>query len=190
MGVAEEVGAEIVVGQDSRRVSVASLRSIFRLLFEQSASSPDPSTHNAAMLEPHNPPGPLHRCAILAYNKFAGDLQPTPELLNNRDLKLAHMSHAESGAIHRAARNGISTLDSVMYCLWAPCYGCARGIIDAGIHTLVTYGPLMRKTPERWLVEVLRGVEMVKSGGVRYVEFNEPLGGDIPHLFDGKVWYP
>lgn len=41
--------------------------------------------------------------------------------------------HAEANAITFAAKEGISLKDSKLYCTHAPCYECAKLIIQAGI---------------------------------------------------------
>ncbi len=41
--------------------------------------------------------------------------------------------HAEANAIAFAARNGIATGGSTMYCTYAPCYSCAKLMLSAGI---------------------------------------------------------
>ncbi len=45
--------------------------------------------------------------------------------------------HAEQNAIVLAARNGISTDNSVLYTTLRPCFGCAKESIQAGIHEIV-----------------------------------------------------
>ena len=169
----------------------SSLRTIFRLLFEHAARSVDPSTHNAALLEPakrYMVPGvPL---SLLTCNQFPDGLAVTPERLTDRDTKLGYMDHAETGAIHLAARRGITTEGAILYCLWAPCQMCARAIIRSGISTLVVYGPLMKMTPPRWAAAVTKGLEMLDEAQVAWRQFVEPLGGDLPHRFNGELWYP
>lgn len=41
--------------------------------------------------------------------------------------------HAEANAIYFAARNGVSTLDALIYCTTEPCCECAEAIVQAGI---------------------------------------------------------
>lgn len=42
-------------------------------------------------------------------------------------------NHAEQNLIANAARIGVSLKDSVLYCTYAPCYMCAKSVINAGI---------------------------------------------------------
>ena len=46
-------------------------------------------------------------------------------------------AHAETNAIVQAARFGISTDGSTMYCMMVPCYNCAKNIVNAGIKRFV-----------------------------------------------------
>jgi len=46
-------------------------------------------------------------------------------------------THAEQNAIVQAARNGVSTDGSTLYCKMTPCYVCAKMIINAGIKRVV-----------------------------------------------------
>lgn len=53
-------------------------------------------------------------------------------------LHLCQAGHAERNALIQAARNGVSTLNTTLYC-WCPlpCKDCAIEIINAGVDTLV-----------------------------------------------------
>ncbi len=46
-------------------------------------------------------------------------------------------THAEANAIVQAARHGISVEGATLYCQMAPCYDCAKMIINAGIKRVV-----------------------------------------------------
>ena len=47
--------------------------------------------------------------------------------------------HAEANAISLAARRGTAIEGGTLYCTLRPCFGCLKGIIQAGIHEVV-YG--------------------------------------------------
>lgn len=67
--------------------------------------------------------------------------------------------HAEANAIAFAARAGISTEGTEMYCTHAPCYACAKLMLSAGIkacHYNIEYRDG-------------RGLEILKTGGVAIV---------------------
>lgn len=46
-------------------------------------------------------------------------------------------THAEQNAIVQAARIGVSTEGSVLYCKMTPCYACAKMIINSGVIRVV-----------------------------------------------------
>jgi dCMP deaminase len=46
-------------------------------------------------------------------------------------------AHAELNAIANAARVGVATNESTLYCKFVPCYTCAKTIINAGIKRVV-----------------------------------------------------
>jgi len=47
-------------------------------------------------------------------------------------------THSEINAIINAARHGVSTDNSTLYCTMVPCYACAKAIINAGVKRVVT----------------------------------------------------
>lgn len=68
--------------------------------------------------------------------------------------------HAEANAIAFAARSGIATAGTTMYCTYAPCYSCAKLMLSAGV-TEVRYKKEYRD--ERGKNVLLQsGVTMVK----------------------------
>ncbi|MGB0925487.1 MAG: deoxycytidylate deaminase [Minisyncoccia bacterium] len=48
-------------------------------------------------------------------------------------------AHAEQNALVTAARHGVSTDGGTLYCKMAPCYICAKLIINAGIKRVVAW---------------------------------------------------
>lgn len=73
-------------------------------------------------------------------------------------------THNELNAIAQAARFGISTDGSTLYCLMTPCYTCAKSIINAGIKRVVA---------ERDYHAATRSKEVFKEAGVSYELLNE-----------------
>ena len=65
--------------------------------------------------------------------------------------------HAEANVICMAAKMGIPTEDSTLYCTTSPCYSCAKLLINAGIKEVI------------YLEEYRdpRGIELLKSCGVK-----------------------
>lgn len=49
--------------------------------------------------------------------------------------------HAEADALAAAARQGIPTLDAVLYCTTFPCHLCAKQIVASGVSTVIYVEP-------------------------------------------------
>lgn len=75
-------------------------------------------------------------------------------------------THAEQNALAQAARAGVSTEGSILYCKMTPCYVCAKMIINAGI---------IRVVAENDYHAGKRSKEIFKEAGVEYVLLNEKI---------------
>jgi len=70
--------------------------------------------------------------------------------------------HAEVNSVAMAARYGISTEGSTLYCTTAPCPSCSKLLINSGI-TRVVYGKTYSD---------MSGVELLKACGVEVTHFD------------------
>ncbi len=77
--------------------------------------------------------------------------------------------HAEQNAVINAARYGISTLGTVLYCTNQPCMLCARMLVNAGVIRVVHQGDF----------EDALALACLKEAGVEVVEINLEGGGSI-----------
>ena len=68
--------------------------------------------------------------------------------------------HAEANAIAYAARHGIATQGSNLYCSHLPCRKCAELIINAGISTV--YYCLDYRIKDGWILLQQAGIDMMK----------------------------
>ena len=75
-------------------------------------------------------------------------------------------AHAETNAIVQAARFGISTEGSTLYCMMTPCYACAKNIINAG---------LVRVVSEKDYHGGTQSKKIFKEAGVKYELLNKDL---------------
>ena len=84
------------------------------------------------------------------WNTFTADQQASrlSEFQSNlRGSRLGNLTefiravHAEMEAVLSAARSGISTRRTILYCTTFPCHNCAKHIIDAGIKRVVYIEP-------------------------------------------------
>jgi len=138
------------------------------------AKSKDPSTQVGAVIV-----GPDNEVRGTGYNGFSRGIKDTPERLNNRDLKIKLVVHAEMNAILAAARVGIQIKDCTLY-VWArdvktgqtwggpPCIRCAVELIQAGIAEV--RAPIPLGIPERWVADLNAARELLLEAGVKYVE--------------------
>lgn len=75
-------------------------------------------------------------------------------------------THAEQNAIVQAAKCGISTDGSTLYCKMTPCYVCAKMIISAGIKRVVA---------ENDYHAGARSKDIFKEAGVKYELLNDEI---------------
>jgi deoxycytidylate deaminase len=98
--------------------------------------------------------------------------------------KYSRIEHAERAAIYKAAACGVPTAGCVMYAPWFACADCARGIILAGITSVVGLMSLRQQTPERWQETIALADRMLIEAGVSVRWLNETVGVTV--LFDGE----
>ncbi len=80
--------------------------------------------------------GPDGEVRLTAFNGPPKGVADLPERFV-RPTKYLFASHAEANLIAFAARAGIQTKDCLVYVTHAPCAGCARTLIQAGIRGVV-----------------------------------------------------
>jgi len=76
---------------------------------------------------------------------------------------VSHTVHAEANIIAFCARNGIATLDSILYVTLSPCDKCAELIKQAGIKKVV-FSELYRDT---------RGIEILTENNVECHQYTK-----------------
>jgi dCMP deaminase len=69
-----------------------------------------------------------------------GCLRQERDIPSGHRYELCRGVHAEQNAIINAARYGVSTLGSVLYCTHQPCMLCARMLVNAGVIRVVHQG--------------------------------------------------
>lgn len=136
--------------------------------------SPDPVTQTAALIYKDD------EFISFGYNRM-------PDGVNEFDYrwqedKYFYVEHAERNAIYQAAKLGKSTVGATMYAPYAACHDCARGIIQAGIRTLVHY-PF--EIPERWQKSIKIGSVMLREALVEVIECKPDVGVEI--RFNGNI---
>jgi dCMP deaminase len=122
-------------------------------------------------------------------NRFPEGLHPTPKQIEDIEWKLKHITHAETNAIFRAARNGEKTEGAIMYMPWFPCFDCASAIVDSGIKQIVGHQAMIVKTPEEWFDNMRESRKLLKNARVECSFYDERIGG-VNAVFNGEIWHP
>jgi dCMP deaminase len=102
------------------------------------------------------------------YNSFPRGIRDDISERQERPEKYFWFEHAERNAIYNAARIGVSTKGTTMYLTCGmPCADCCRGIINAGITTIVCeVGDAGAKGP-KWEESGKRSLQMFIESGVK-----------------------
>ena len=108
----------------------------------------------------------------IGYNGLPRNVEDDPEILNNKELKLANIIHGELNAILNASYNGISIKGAYLY-VWGlpPCSSCTSAIIQSGIEKVYFVNTNNKKT-SFWHTEFSeKSVPKLNSAKVQYTEF-------------------
>lgn len=105
----------------------------------------------AALVTPHG-------TVLLSYNGTPRGLENVCEDENN--VTKPTVIHAETNCILKAAREGVSVVDSTLYVTLSPCLQCSAMIIQAGI-TKVVYNDDYRD---------LSGIEFLKEAAIEVIK--------------------
>lgn len=144
-----------------------------RMAEEQTRMSKDPNTRVGAVIV-----GPNREVRSTGFNGFPRLICDSPERLNDRDMKLRLVVHAEMNAVLAAARVGIPLAGCSLYLaatddtgtVWGgpPCVRCTVEMIQAGIKTVVSRPK--KAVPSRWHADLLLAGDLLAEAGVDYRE--------------------
>jgi deoxycytidylate deaminase len=140
--------------------------------------SPDTSNQNGAVLLSAD--GQIVHADC---NRFPRGFDPEPEHMV-RPRKYGFIVHAEMAAVL-----GRTCWRHTLVCPWAACTICARCIVESGVKRLVTHGPRMLTTPERWKSEVEDGLYILRSGGVKVDQIDDKLNLGFSIQVNGEKWW-
>lgn len=125
-------------------------RHFLELALKHSELSSDPETRVGAIIV-----GPDGAVRSMGYNRFPEGIAETPERLNDREVKLSLMVHAE---LVNAARVGIALQGCTLYftqtdhsgLVWGgvPCTRCTDHILMSGIAEVISYPT--KPAPSKW----------------------------------------
>lgn len=135
--------------------------------------SKDPSTRVGAVAVRNR------RILATGYNGLPMGVADLSERLEQRELKLAMVTHAEANCITHAAQAGVSLTDATVYVApFHPCSNCAGLLINSGITRVVIPKTVV---PERWQANFTLASTMFYEAGVELVELAIPsLQQDTP----------
>lgn len=136
--------------------------------------SKDPSTKVGAVIV-----GPDQEVRSTGFNGFPRGIADTEARLNDRDVKLKLVVHAEMNAVLNAVRVGGGALKGCALYLAAtdtsgsvwggpPCSRCAVEVIQAGITTITSYPK--KAVPSRWSEDLVLSESLLAEAGVAYRE--------------------
>lgn len=135
--------------------------------------SKDPSTRVGAVII-----GPDREILSAGFNGFPRGIEDTPERLNDRDMKLKLIVHAEMNALLAAARTGMRLKGCSLFLaatddsgeVWGgpPCTRCAVEIIQVGITEIVSYP--IKSAPSRWHADLELSKKLIWEAGIKYRE--------------------
>jgi len=102
----------------------------------------------------------------LGYNGFPSGVDDSVERLEDKDLKLEMITHAEQNALLIAGR---STERAAIYVYGKPiCSRCACLIIQSGITSVVSLSPEVLDKDSKWLEPGMIALQMFKEAGVKF----------------------
>jgi len=107
------------------------------------------------------------------FNGFARGVKDFKERYYDRDTKLTFICHGEFNSVLNAARNGISTLNSICYTQGISCINCTKTLIQAGIKELVVHHQW--PTSEKWVKEAEISKIMFYEAGINIRYFDKIL---------------
>lgn len=117
--------------------------------------------------------GPDHEVRATGYNSFPRGIRDDLLERQERPEKYFWFEHAERNAIYNAARVGVSLKGCVLYTQCLPCMDCARGIVQAGIKSVVvdqSQADLLKKSHEKgqidWDEHMERTLQLFDEAGV------------------------
>lgn len=107
------------------------------LAYQVAMRSKDPSTHSGAVIVSGE-----NVILSTGYNSLPRRIEVDgggTRLSRENGEKYFWVEHAERNAIYNAVRNGVSLNGTTLYVNWMPCMDCARGIVQAGICSVIVH---------------------------------------------------
>ena len=127
--------------------------------------SKDPNTKVGAVVI-----GKQGQILAQGYNGFPRGVLDTKERLEEREVKLKYVVHAEQNCIYNASHHGASLHGSTLYVHGLPvCNECAKGVVQVGIKRVVMKFPA--EISASWDESFFYSSSMFKEAGVAFTRF-------------------
>ena len=160
-------------------MTVLSYRQLLLLAYESASDSIHPSTQVGSLLYYPRFGGGTPYPETAGNNAIPSGLIDSLDRWSSPFMRSQYVEHSERSTIYAAARQGICTDLLGMVATWAACSDCARAIIAAGITEVLTDSRSYERTSPEWRDTVLLGREMMKEAGVKVIDYNGPLIGEL-----------
>lgn len=149
-------------------------RHFLGLALAHARMSKDPNTKVGSVIV-----GPDRELISAGFNGFPRGIEDTDERLNDRELKLKLIVHAEMNAVLAAARNGIRLKGCTLYLaatkeetgmVWGgpPCCRCTVEVIQSGITEIVSHP--IKDVPSKWHDDLKLAAQLINEAGIKYRE--------------------
>jgi dCMP deaminase len=143
-------------------------RHFLRIAAEAARMSKDPSTQVGALLVTER------RVVGTGFNGFPSPVKDTQSRLNDRETKLKLIVHAEMNALLDAGREAEGSTLYLYGFQASPCLNCTKHLIQAGVHSIVSYGP---ELPDRWLEETQMAAAILAEADVDLTVYSPESDG-------------
>lgn len=150
-------------------------RHFLGLALFHSQMSKDPKTRVGAVIV-----GPDQEVLSAGFNGFPRGIADSPERLENRDIKLQLIVHAEMNAVLAAARTGVQIKGCTLYLaatddsgeIWGgpPCTRCTVELIQTGISEIVSYP--VKASPSKWHQDLKNARDLLAEANINYREIS------------------
>ena len=105
------------------------------------------------------------------YNGFCRGVDETRASRWERPQKYKFVCHAEANGIYNACRDGVRLDGSTIVVTLFPCLECAKGLIQAGVHSVVAPKPDLEDL--RWGQQFRDALDMFEEVGMKIVYVDE-----------------
>lgn len=119
-------------------------------------------------------------CALVRDNRiiatsYNGSLPSSTHCNDTCDLNISCKKtlHAEQNLIAFCAKQGIKTMDTILYITMSPCYSCSKVLVQAGIKEVV----YLKEFRENL------GLTLLEKHGIKLTKYDEQKQGNIPSLY-------